>query len=111
MFILYPSCSYLAKKFATIQDHILADITGEDILLLRALCLCDDDNDLEMASACGKVFLPSVSSESMAKAAQSNPDKIMITERIQENVIETLATESALIAGIKILKDRSVLRP
>jgi hypothetical protein len=109
--ILYQSCSYLAEKFATMQGCFHADITGEDILIQRALCLCDDDNDLEMATACGRVFLPSVSSESMAKAAQSDPDKIKITERIEENVIETLATESALLEGIKILKNRSVLRP
>jgi hypothetical protein len=32
------------------------------------VCLCDDDNDLEMALACRRAYLPSVSSDSIARA-------------------------------------------
>ena len=97
--------------FASKQDGIQGEIIGDDILLQRAFCFCDDDNDLEMASACGRVFLPSVSSKSMAEAAEQNPSKITITENKEENVIETVATESALIRVLSILEERSHLRP
>lgn len=105
------SCSYLAKIFATKYDSTMTDLNGDDILLQRALCICDDDNDLEMASACGRVFLPSVSSESMEKAAASNPEKIMITENKEVGIVETLATELALMKAINLLRERSLLRP
>jgi len=68
-------CAYLARKFSSFpsmnesnnQQQLLSQ--GEEILSQSAICLCDDDNDLEMAFACQHVYLPSVSSVSMAKAA------------------------------------------
>ena len=108
---MISSCSYLAKRFMKIEDSLYGDITDNDILMQRALCVCDDDNDLEMASACGRVFLPSVSSESMAEAARLNPEKIIITESRDDNVVETLATERALFEAMKLLKERALLRP
>lgn len=67
--------------------------------------MCDDDNDLEMAMACGKAFLPSISSETMKRAAQDYPNKIIIcastSTSASQPVKETKATEVALMAAIE----------
>ncbi len=86
-------------------------LTPDDVLLQQAICLCDDDNDLEMASACGTVFLPSVSSQSMADAARQNPNKIFITENETADIIGTVATEQALIEALGLIQSRGRLRP
>jgi len=65
-------------------------------MLESCICLCDDDNDLEMASACGKVFLPSVTSISMQHAVHNSPDKILVMENKDDGIIGTSATEKAL---------------
>jgi hypothetical protein len=70
------------------------------------MCLCDDDNDLEMASACGKVFLPSVSSMSMHNAAKSSPNKIIIMENKDDGIIATKATEKALSRALLEIESR-----
>jgi hypothetical protein len=93
------------------DNNAHVEINSDDLLLQRAFCFCDDDNDLEMASACGKVFLPSISSVSMAKAAQKNPEKIIITEIKEKNIVETTATESALLEALALLRERSQLHP
>lgn len=87
------------------------DFISDDVLLKQAICLCDDDNDLEMASACGSVFLPSVSSQSMAEAAKQNPDKIFITENEQERIIGTTATEHALMKASELIHSKGRLKP
>lgn len=100
------SCAYLAHKFSTIthnsttttaipnntqqlnqqQQQLSSSSTTtspeKDLLLLsqRSICLCDDDNDLEMALACWKAYLPSVTSVSMAQAARDFPDRIIVVE-------------------------------
>jgi hypothetical protein len=54
-----------------------------------------------MAMACGKAFLPSISSETMNKAAQEHPDKIVICANSTLLVTETKATEVALMAAME----------
>jgi len=97
-------CAYLAKKFSSTQTDSATtsdnqqqqQLSGQDLLSQRAVCLCDDDNDLEMALACRTAYLPSVTSSSMKKAARDYPDRIIVVERVEANVTSTLATESAL---------------
>ncbi len=106
------SCLYLAKKFTGGSiDPVSKLLIPDDILLQQAICLCDDDNDLEMAFACGSVFLPSVTSQSMAEAAEQNPDKIFITENEEGNIIGTSSTEEALVRASKLIQAKGRLRP
>jgi len=58
---------------------------SEDFLSNHAVCLCDDDNDLEMALACGHAYLPDVSSESMRQTVESFPDHFTMTFSGTEN--------------------------
>ena len=64
----------------------------------HAYCLCDDDNDIEMALACKFAYLPSVTSESIRNLAKGT-SKLIITEDKYP-----LATEAALEAVIKELE-------
>jgi hypothetical protein len=54
-----------------------------------------------MAMACGKAFLPSISSETIKRAAQDYPNKIIICASTTQLVKETKATEVALMAAIE----------
>ena len=74
---------------------------GQDLLATRAICLCDDDNDIEMAMACNKAFLPSVASFSMLALVRKNPGKVIVTECENEGVVKFRATESALQHAIR----------
>merc|ERR1712244_42699 len=70
-------CAYIAKHFLSLgskEEKVVSISTSENILE-KCICLCDDDNDLEMAVACGKVFLPSVTSRSMKQAVLDFPGK------------------------------------
>jgi len=97
----YPSCSgkkncclYLASKFFP-ED--CKDATN-DFLLNNAVCMCDDDNDLEMALACRHAYLPEISSQSMRETVDKFPDRFTITFRENEfdAVKETDASDLAL---------------
>ncbi len=77
----------------------------EDFLSNHAVCMCDDDNDLEMALACQHAYLPDVSSESMRDTIAEFPDHFTTTfSRIEESedddsavsVEETDASDLAL---------------
>lgn len=87
------SCQYLATKLLD------APITS---LFVDCVCLCDDDNDLEMALACQHAFIPGISSESMAKIIANNPDHFSQTGGSKHEGIEgTIATEKALSLALK----------
>jgi hypothetical protein len=60
----------------------------------RCICLCDDDNDLEMAFACLHAYIPRVTSPSMAEAVRLHPAKFTLTS--SDDGSETEATEKAL---------------
>ncbi|KAG1658592.1 hypothetical protein FOA52_016204 [Chlamydomonas sp. UWO 241] len=47
----------------------------------NAVFLCDDDNDMELASIVGRAFLPTVSSESVEHAVAARPDHFMVATR------------------------------
>lgn len=99
---VYPEMSgkrncaeYLAKKFlgpaAELRD--------------RALCMCDDDNDAEMALACRAAYLPSVTSDSMRDLVKSPENgesyRLVVTEEVNGGIVETKSTEKALEAVIE----------
>lgn len=65
-------CQYLAEKFCP-------DLNEETLLHQHAVCLCDDDNDVEMASACGHAYIPDISSENMAALIEKYPDHFTLT--------------------------------
>jgi hypothetical protein len=89
------SCQYLASKF-------LDPPSTEDVLSAHCVCLCDDDNDLEMASACQHAFIPGISSESMAKVIEDNPEHYSLTGGShQEGVEGTIATEKSLSMALE----------
>lgn len=45
----------------------------------HALCICDDDNDLEMAVACKHAYLPELSSNSIRDIINHRPDQFTVT--------------------------------
>eukprot|EP00559_Dactyliosolen_fragilissimus_P009782 CAMPEP_0184874126 /NCGR_PEP_ID=MMETSP0580-20130426/42221_1 /TAXON_ID=1118495 /ORGANISM="Dactyliosolen fragilissimus" /LENGTH=389 /DNA_ID=CAMNT_0027377101 /DNA_START=112 /DNA_END=1281 /DNA_ORIENTATION=+ len=96
-------CSYLARKFLSTNLEGGDDGNDESFLSQNALCLCDDDNDLEMASACSKAFVPGLTSDSMRLAARLHNDHIIVTEDLKEGITESLATEKALGLAIEEL--------
>lgn len=84
-------CAFLARHF---QEQTIS--MNDEELLKSCVCLCDDDNDLEMAHACGKVYLPALTSDSMRDAVKNNRHRFFVTENVFENVTKTRATECAL---------------
>ena len=58
--------------------------------------MCDDDNDLEMATACSRAFIPSITSQSMQDAIRKQPSHFILTEKKDAQIIETAATEAAI---------------
>lgn len=77
-------CKYLCSYF-----------TGKDISQ-SCVCMCDDDNDIEMALACKHAFLPHLSSQSMIETVNKNEEHFTVT--CQGNIAETRATDAALEA-------------
>lgn len=62
----------------------------------HSVCLCDDDNDLEMALACGHAFVPGISSDSMEQTVLENQSQITVTGGLDTGLEGTSATERAL---------------
>lgn len=57
---------------------------GRKLLKQHALCLCDDDNDLEMALSCRQAFLPYISSQSLANIVYQHEIKELQQEQQEE---------------------------
>lgn len=83
-------CTYLAKELGI-------DLASEGV------CICDDDNDVEMALACSHAFVPAATSESMAETLRNNPTKF--TQTFEQGITSTAATEVAL----QLIYDRASL--
>eukprot|EP00540_Astrosyne_radiata_P017927 CAMPEP_0116841744 /NCGR_PEP_ID=MMETSP0418-20121206/11117_1 /TAXON_ID=1158023 /ORGANISM="Astrosyne radiata, Strain 13vi08-1A" /LENGTH=346 /DNA_ID=CAMNT_0004472249 /DNA_START=182 /DNA_END=1222 /DNA_ORIENTATION=+ len=91
-------CDYVAAKFLG---------TTEAAALGHALCLCDDDNDLEMALACRHAYVPSVTSDSMRDTAKKNPKRITVTSGPGGVFTGPKATERALnLVKLRVIRDR-----
>jgi hypothetical protein len=76
------------------------------LLSTHTVCLCDDDNDLEMALACQHAYIPEVSSTSMAEVISAHPDHFTQTCGVGEGHEGAAATETAL----SLVLDRLVQR-
>jgi hypothetical protein len=61
----------------------------------ESMCICDDDNDMEMALACNHAFIPALTSGSVDDAARKNPDKFTRTFQ-PGKIASTRATDAAL---------------
>jgi hypothetical protein len=85
------SCQYLAEK-------LNPESAKNGLLGKHSVCICDDDNDLEMALACGHAFIPEVSSTSMADVMAAHPYHFTQTggEGQGHNIMWTSASEVAL---------------
>lgn len=77
-----------------------------DWLASTAVCWCDDDNDLDMALACRHVFVPSVSSASMAAVIQTYPDHFTNTGGAtdKESGFGTKGTELAIDSTLELIQ-------
>mmetsp|Transcript_32691 Transcript_32691/g.43451 ORF Transcript_32691/g.43451 Transcript_32691/m.43451 type:complete len:148 (+) Transcript_32691:816-1259(+) len=94
-YITTNSCSYLVKSMQS-EPADQTDSCKSLTLPENAVCMCDDDNDLEMALACSHAYLPSVTSSSMAHTVRENEGKLTVTEDISKGLLETIATDEAL---------------
>ncbi|KAL3770200.1 hypothetical protein ACHAWU_009140 [Discostella pseudostelligera] len=113
---IYPTMSgkrncaeYLARKFLrhdgkNNEDDGGGGGGGNSVLRSHAYCLCDDDNDIEMALACRAAYLPSLTSESMRILASSDDNSLIVAEDEANGIVESVATEAALRALIKELQ-------
>ena len=79
--------------------RFIADSLDID-LATQSVCICDDDNDIEMALACGHAYIPALTSESMVECIQNHPGKLTQTV-VPGSVEQTRATEAAL----ELIKD------
>ncbi|KAG7673531.1 hypothetical protein Ndes2526B_g03016 [Nannochloris sp. 'desiccata'] len=60
---------YLMAKFGGNTDGI------------DSVFMCDDDNDIELAKAVSKAYLPSITSDSMRQFAETNPEKFVVATK------------------------------
>lgn len=70
------------------------------------MCLCDDDNDVEMALACAHAYIPSITSASMEETIRAHQDHFTPTFRRKDEdagvaVEGTSATEAALSLALE----------
>ena len=77
--IFYRSCLYLASKFFPESDSNIIEFVSK-----HAVCLCDDDNDLEMAMACRRAFIPAITSATMKAAIETYPKQFTVTASVGE---------------------------
>lgn len=86
------SCLYIADKFFSDSPLDLGEFLSK-----HASCLCDDDNDLEMAAACSHAYVPEISSESMKKVIETHPEHFTQTGGEGIELSGTDSTETALL--------------
>jgi len=91
-------CQYLSGVFFPKVGAV------NDFMASHAVCMCDDDNDLEMAMACRHAYIPEVTSESMARMIQKEASHFTKTCGEETGRRGYRATEAALeliLSGIK----------
>jgi hypothetical protein len=78
----------------------------------HCVCMCDDDNDMEMAEACAHAYLPALSSSTMEERVlrdkEQHHGQSHYTCTANENTQGTAATEAALDC---ILQELGVTEP
>lgn len=76
-------CKYLAKKFC--GDYNNGNDISNTLLDRYCVCLCDDDNDMEMALSCRHAYIPSVTSNTMANTIRKVPKQFTVTCHNNDN--------------------------
>jgi hypothetical protein len=97
--IIDNSCLYIASVFFPENDRKIVDFVSK-----HAVCVCDDDNDLEMAMACSRAFIPTVTSTSMKEAIDRYPSHFVVTARGDEDEEDRPGIEAAELALSMILE-------
>jgi hypothetical protein len=71
-----------------------------------SVCICDDDNDMEMALACRHAYIPAMASESVAETIMGHPGRF--TQTFRPGKVEmTRATDAALESILEQVKVES----
>ena len=99
----FSSCQYLAEKFCP-------DSNEDSVLHDHAVCICDDDNDVEMASACRHAYIPSISSENMSALIEKFPDHFSLTGGKKSKAHGTTSSEIALSMILTRLEEEEETR-
>jgi hydroxymethylpyrimidine pyrophosphatase-like HAD family hydrolase len=86
-------CLYLAQKFFC---DSMADTVANKFVANHAVCMCDDDNDLEMAMACKHAYIPEISSQSMKDIIDKYPERFTQTGGGEKELSGTDSSEFAL---------------
>lgn len=73
----------------------------------HAVCLCDDDNDLEMAVACRHAYIPDVSSKSMAEIIKARPKHFTQTGGEGADLEGPSASEAALSMLLSLIAEKN----
>lgn len=92
-------CQYLAEKFCP-------DLDENTLLRDHAVCLCDDDNDIEMANACRHAFIPDITSRNMAATIAKSPEQFTVTGGGEIGKEGPVASEAALMLILDLLRPR-----
>lgn len=86
----YPAVSGKANCCQYIANELGFNLSTEGV------CICDDDNDTEMALACSHSYIPSLTSESMLDTLRQHQSNF--TQTFGPGISPTTATEVALQA-------------
>jgi hypothetical protein len=73
----------------------------------HAVCLCDDDNDVEMAMACRHAYVPEVSSSSMRETIDKYPMHFTQTGGEGFDLVGCDSSEAALTIILERLQSKS----
>ena len=88
------------------DDDTATTTPAEDFLSKHAVCMCDDDNDLEMALACQHAYLPDIASESMRQTVATFPTHFTTCfsekEEGDDETVVVVGTDASDVALSKI---------
>ena len=87
-------CLYLAQKF--FPNSMTDTVVPNKFVANHAVCMCDDDNDLEMAMACKHAYIPEISSQSMKDIIDKYPEQFTQTGGGEKELSGTDSSEFAL---------------
>jgi hypothetical protein len=91
---------YVASKFFSDNNHKIKDFVSK-----HAVCLCDDDNDLEMAMACRRAFIPEITSLTLQAAIDAYPTQFTVTARREGNGDDHRSGIDAVEAALSLIWD------
>ena len=89
---VYPATSGKSRAGIYLLTHFRA-------LPENSVLLCDDDNDMSLADAVSRVFLPSITSDSVRRAVERNPTKFVVAKKHAVFATEEMLAEVAALVG------------